>query len=314
MKKILTLLLLASVGQIQAQDKTIEKNFSNIKSIQLSTSSGDVTIRKARGTSVEVAITHSYSSDVFTPVMEESNGKLTLKEEFVRGSHSGNASWTVAIPDNIRLNMNSGSGDITITDVKADMKSSLGSGDITIEGVSGELTFNTGSGDIRLEDTEGELSFNTGSGDIRSNGGRGSFRFNAGSGNIELLNVNGTFEINTGSGDIESGNLQLNGPGKFNSGSGDAVVSLSGNLDHSISIASGSGDAKLRFNGAPIEGEVTMTANERNGDIVAPFKFDKEETIEDGNSSPRIRKTTKLGNKDIQIKVSTGSGTAEIAK
>ena len=314
MKKILTLLLFASVGQIQAQDKTIEKNFSNIKSIQLSTSSGDVTIKKARGTSVEVAITHSYSSDVFTPAMEESNGKLTLKEEFVRGSHSGNASWTIALPDNIRLNMNSGSGDITITEVKADVKSSLGSGDITIEGVSGELTFNTGSGDIRLQDTEGELSFNTGSGDIRSNGGRGSFRFNAGSGNIELLNVTGTFEINTGSGDIESKNVQFDGPGKFNSGSGDAVVSLSGNLDHSVSIASGSGDAKLQFNGAPIEGEVTMTANERNGDIVAPFKFDKEETIEDKNSSPRIRKTAKLGNKDIQIKVSTGSGTAEIAK
>jgi len=85
-------------------------------------------------------------------------------------------------------------------------------------------------------------------------------------------------------------------------------------LDYNISVNSGSGNAQLNFNNNPVSGEVVMTANKRNGNIVAPFKFDKEETIDDDHNSQRIRKTAKLGNKDILIRVSTGSGTAEISK
>ena len=57
-----------------------------------------------------------------------------------------------------------------------------------------------------------------------------------------------------------------------------------------------------------------MTAGERSGNIIAPFKFDKEEVIENGSNSKTIRKTAKLGNQSISIRVGTGSGTAEITK
>lgn len=315
MKKIITLaFLIAMAIQLHGQDKTIQKNFSGIKSVYLSTSSGNIIIRKSDGVSVNVTITHTYDAEVFTPVIDESNGKLTMKEQFVKGDHSGNSSWTVAVPDNAFVSLNSGSGNIKVDGVNVDVESNVGSGDIEVSNVKGLLRFNTGSGDISLEDAEGELAFNTGSGDILANGGRGTFQLNAGSGDIELSELHGTFQVNTGSGDIATKNFVLEGPAKFNSGSGDAIVRLSGPLNHSIDVSSGSGDAKLSFNGIPIEGEVIMTADERNGDIIAPFKFDSEETLQEGNSSPRIRKIAKLGNKDIQIRVSTGSGTAEIIK
>lgn len=88
--------------------------------------------------------------------------------------------------------------------------------------------------------------------------GKGNFRLNAGSGDINLVGLSGTFDCNTGSGELEGKNVTLGGPGKFNSGSGDAIVALSGQLNHSIDVASGSGDAKLRFNGTPIGGQVIM--------------------------------------------------------
>lgn len=314
MKKIFTLCILFLAFNADGQHKKLERAFSNVKKIQLSTSSGNIVIKKASGAQVSLSITHSYSEGVFTPVIEERGGTLLLKEQFSRGNHSGSSEWSIAIPDNTSLTLNSGSGDIDLDGVHADVKTNLGSGDVKVASVTGDLSFNTGSGDIQLKDTQGDLAFNTGSGNIRAQGGTGTFRLNAGSGDIELSGVKGTFEVNTGSGDIESRDISLTGGGKFNSGSGDATIELSGSLDHSIGVASGSGNATLNFKGSEIDGLVIMTANERNGKISAPFKFDSEERIEERNSSPRIRKTAKLGTKDIRIEVSTGSGTAEIKR
>jgi hypothetical protein len=315
MKKLLLCSVLITTAVLtHAQQKTINKKFENIKNVDLSTSSGDIAIRKGTGTTVEVTVKHSYDEQSFTAMMEQRNGTLVLKEEFSRGSHSGNSSWELSVPDNTKLNLNTGSGDVSVEGLKGDVRSNLGSGDVEVSNMSGNMNFNTGSGNINVNKTDGELSFNSGSGDIRASGGSGKYSFNAGSGDITVRNLKGGFSLNTGSGDIEAESLTLEDAGKFNSGSGNATVNLSGSLNHDISVNSGSGDATVNFNGAPIEGEIIMTANERNGDIVAPFKFDKEEVIDDHNSSPRIRKTAKVGNKDVTIKISTGSGTAKISK
>lgn len=76
-------------------------------------------------------------------------------------------------------------------------------------------------------------------------------------------------------------------------------------------VSSGAGDAKLSFNGILIEGELIMTADVRNGDIIARFRFDPEETLSGGKFLPQDTQDRKAGNKDIQIE-SAGSGTAEI--
>lgn len=315
MKKIFLFTFFLATGLLtQAQDKTLSKNFKDIKTIRLSTASGNIMLKKGAGTDVNLTLKYSYQEDEFTPVIEADNGKLTLKEEFSRGSHSGHSSWVLEVPDHMSLSLNTGSGDVTLEGLNADVKSNLGSGNIGITDVKGDLDFNTGSGNIELNNTEGDISLNTGSGDIRATGGSGKYSFNAGSGIIKADRLKGVLSMNTGSGDIDAKNIALTAPGKFNTGSGDAMVSLASNLDYNVSVNSGSGDASLDFNGTPISGEVVMTANERSGDIVAPFKFDKEEIIKEGNSSPRIRKTAKLGNKDITIEVSTGTGTAGISK
>ena len=303
--------MLAFIASATAQDKTLNKTFSGIKSIKLTTSSGDITLKKGSGSDVKLTLKYSYDDDEFKPIIEESAGRLILKEEFSRGSHSGSSSWTLEVPDNITLSANSGSGNFSMDQVNSDVKCNLGSGDIFINAVKGELDFNTGSGNIELSRIDGDVSLNTGSGDITAKDGSGEFSFNAGSGNIRLDQLKGDFSVNTGSGDIRA-NVVLTASSKFNTGSGDADVKLGGELNNNISVNSGSGDATLNFNGTPIAGEVIMTANKKGGDIVAPFKFDSEETIEEGNSSARIEKRAKLGNKNIQIRVGTGSGTAEI--
>jgi len=313
MKKIPSVILLLCIATCSfGQEKTIEKTFSNVKSIQLGTASGDIIIKKSNRGNVDLTVRHSFDDESYTPTIQEHNGKLILKEEFSQGNHSGNSTWTLAVPDNASLKLNTGSGNINLENVNVELESSQGSGDIEMIRVKGEITFNTGSGDVIIRDSDGEFKINCGSGDISATGGRGDYNLNAGSGNIALKAIEGTFSANTGSGDIEAAELRLQSESKFNSGSGDASVLLAGSLDQNISVNSGSGNATLDFNGASIEGKVTMTANERNGDIVAPFEFDNEQIIRNGNSSARIEKTATLGNKNVSIHVGTGSGTATI--
>jgi len=310
---LLSFLLISCIFAF-AQDKTISKSFSNIKNIRLSTGSGDINLKKATGSDVKLTLKYSYADDEFTPVIEESSGRLILKEEFSRGSHSGRSSWSLEVPDNLRISINTGSGDLTIDNISTDIKSNSGSGNVMLTGVSGVLDFNTGSGDLELEAVGGDVSINVGSGTIRATNGTGNYSFNAGSGNIRVGQLKGDFSMNVGSGSIQAKGLSFTGSSSFNSGSGDATVTLAGPLDHNISVNSGSGNATLNFSGNAISGEVVMTANKKGGNIVAPFNFDKEEVIDDNHSQERIQKTAKLGAKNIVIKVGTGSGTAEIAK
>lgn len=315
MKHVFILTFLLAICILAAgQDKTISKSFSNITDIRLSTSSGDITLKKGAGTDVKILVKYSYDEGDYKPVLEQNASRLTLKEEFSGGSHSGNSSWTLEIPDDIKINANTGSGNITVDGVAVDIKSNTGSGDIMLSAVKGDLDFNTGSGNIEIEKSEGEIHLNTGSGNVTASNGSGNYSINAGSGDIRLDQLKGDFGINTGSGDIQAKAITMNGSSSFNTGSGDALINLAAALEHNISVNSGSGDATLNFNGNSISGEVIMTANKKGGNIVAPFKFDKEETIQDNNSNARIQKTAKLGDKNITIKVGTGSGTAEITK
>jgi DUF4097 and DUF4098 domain-containing protein YvlB len=312
---IFAILMLMIVSVAFAQDKNESKTFNNIKNLRLSTASGDIAIKKSSSGETKVSVRYTYDEKDYHVVMDEVDGRLVLEEKFERGSYSGSSYWTLEVPDNLTMKLNTGSGDIRIDQLTiADIKSNSGSGDVELASVKGRLDFNTGSGDYVLENIDGELDLNTGSGNINVRNSKGSFDLNAGSGDIRFEKVNGNFQVNTGSGDIKANNVTIAGTSKFNNGSGNATVSLGAELKSSISLNSGSGDSKLEFNDTQISGEVIMTANKPSGDIVAPFKFDKEETIDDGGSQKRIQKTAKLGNSDIKIRIGTGSGTAEITK
>lgn len=306
------MLLVCSVAF--AQDKTKDQTFKNIKNIRLSTASGDITIKKSTTGDTKVNVRYSYDDDEYQVVMEEDGGRLTLEEKFERGNHSGSSNWTIEVPDNTTLRLSTGSGDISVASLSANIKSNTGSGNIDLMAVKGQLDFNTGSGDIELNNIDGESTMNTGSGTITLSDSKGSYDLNTGSGNIRMDKATGDFRANTGSGNIKANNISITGSSKFNTGSGNATVSLGAELKSGISVNSGSGDSKLQFNGTPINGEVVMSANERSGNIIAPFKFDKEETIDNGGNSKTIRKTAKLGNQNIAIRVGTGSGIAEITK
>jgi len=316
-KKLLypSICLLFLTFYTQAQER-VTKEFAGIEKISINTSSGDCILKKGSGTEVKVELEHDFGNG-YEPVIEKEGNRLMIKEKFRGGSWSGSAKWTLTIPDNMDVRFNTGSGNFEASNLKFELDMNTGSGDIILASVKGDLRSNTGSGDVEISDFDGDMKANTGSGNMRLANSVGDVRLNCGSGNIRIKDTNAVISANVGSGDIDASGVTLAGSSSFNSGSGTTEVMLAATPKYDISVNSGSGDATLDFEGNKIEGLVVMKANKKNGRISAPFSFDTEEEIDNDSgrwSQTIIKKTVQLGKSDVQIKVSSGSGTAKISK
>lgn len=317
-KTTLTLLFfIASLSWVTAQEK-IEHSFSGVQVVKLTTASGNGLIKRSNTDEVKVSVEFTYDEDDYTPTFENRGEVLEIEEDFRRSRWTrGYAEWTLEIPNGLELDFRTGSGNIEVRGVDLDLNTNTGSGNIEIDELRGELKANTGSGNITLSQVQGDMKANTGSGSIRIEMAEGAAKFNTGSGNIRVRQIQGELNFNTGSGNIDVEAASILGSSSFSTGSGNAKLELDAVLDHDLSISTGSGDAILDFNSQPIAGEFIMRANDED-DIRAPFSFDRSYE-EDRGSGWRGRnkayiKEAKVGNKNIQVRISTGSGKAEVKK
>lgn len=291
--KLLTLVMVMLPMISLAQQQKIERTFTGVEEIDISVGPGDAIFERSSDNKVYLTVTHDI--DDYQPSIQQKGDRLKIEEDKGRGNWRRSVTWRFLIPDNTEISFNTGSGDLDVLGITSEVSVNSGSGDLNFSNFKGEANGNTGSGDINFENVEGELNMNTGSGDVEGD------------------NVSGYLSVNTGSGEVEFKNLTLTNDSQFNAGSGDVEISLAAALDYDIFLNSGSGDAVLDFNGNKIEGLIVMKANKERGKIVAPFEFDKEEEEDrGGHRNVTIKKTAKIGKKDISINVSTGSGTAEI--
>src|SRR5712664_1355857 len=91
-------LFLLAFSALTAQGQTVNKTFSGIKRINLSTASGNCKLIKGKTNEVQVKVSYTYSSSDYQPVLEQDGSTLELKEDFVRkGSYSGSSSWELTI-------------------------------------------------------------------------------------------------------------------------------------------------------------------------------------------------------------------------
>lgn len=314
---ILALLFVATMAFGQ---KTVNKTFSGVEDIRLSVASGKIIVKKGSGSDVKVTVEYTYDDDDYTPEFDQSGSRLRMGEDFKerrRWNNRGRSEWTVEVPDGLLLDVNTGSGSIDVLNVEADVVASSGSGRVEVEGIKGYARLNTGSGKITAIDIEGDVKAVTGSGSIRVRDIVGNSELNTGSGAIRLDNAKGGMRLNTGSGSIDATEVNITDHSRFNTGSGSIDVSLSAALESDLSLSTGSGNATLDFNGQNIAGKFTLEANSKNS-ISAPFQWDKEYEENGGSGwrgkNKRYIKEANIGNKDIHIDISTGSGNARIRK
>lgn len=295
--------------------KEVNKTFKDIKSIRITTASGDCKILKSNDASVSVSIRHGYDDRDFEPIMEQSGDRLEITEQFKARNVSGSQSkWTLTIPEGVAVRFKTGSGSMEVEEMKLQLDVNTGSGSVELRKVTGEVGINTGSGNVDLDRFNGEIIANVGSGSFTVVNSQGNLKLSCGSGNIRLSDSQAEFSANTGSGNVTGRNISLAGSSKFNTGSGDVMVGMATAPKHNLSVTSGSGDAELSFNGNEIVGEITMMADKAKGNIVAPFEFDKVEEISAWRDNITVKKTVVKGNSSPQVKITSGSGDAVIKK
>lgn len=117
---------------------------------------------------------------------------------------------TVAVPKNLRLQIEDGSGWIDVSDLDANLDIKDGSGSIKIRDVQGNAVIEDGSGKIQIVDISGNLEVKDGSGSIQVDRIKGNVRLVDGSGDIIIKDIDGNLAIRDGSGGIEIKHVSRN--------------------------------------------------------------------------------------------------------
>jgi len=300
------ILFLIFALSIYAQEK-VSKTFPAKKLVELSTTSGDCIIQKGPADKITVVVEYTVRpADAFTPEMEERSDRIKLSEDW-SGSSSGKVLWTVTVPPEAEIDVESASGDISVSGLSSDIEVSTASGDVTLKMCKGDIEASTASGDIDLENVEGDLEISVASGDIKATDLKGSFEFNTASGDMEVKNAKGEFDLNCASGDIEVEKVELDAESEFSAASGDISVSLARSAEYDLELSAASGDVTLEYSGNSLKGRFEMIARHNGSRISAPVAFDSEETFERHGREYDKKIITRSGNKPL-ISLESASG------
>jgi Putative adhesin len=281
--KVLVTAATLSLAAVTAfADSTFERtlNVSDSPNVSVSTGSGYIHLNPGSGTQVHIVAhvrsSHGWMSGggdvdsriqqiVNNPPIVQSGNDITIGERHSNDLYRNiNIDYDITLPKNSAISSATGSGDIVIQDVGANVKAQSGSGSVRVHGVQGPTILGTGSGDIELQQTgPGDVKAETGSGSIRLQGLAGALKASTGSGDIEAQGQpTADWKLSTGSGSVRL----IVGNARFNldadTGSGGINVSqpitMQGSLNRhhvsgavngggpTIRVGTGSGDIQIK--------------------------------------------------------------------
>jgi DUF4097 and DUF4098 domain-containing protein YvlB len=232
---------------------------TGVAQVEVSTGSGNVTVHSGDGSSVRV-IGHIHSGHGWlggkdlvkvhrieqNPPIEQT-GNIVKIGRFADSElrHNISIDFEVWVPRETNLKANSGSGDVSVENLKSMMTVSTGSGNVKVSSVDGDVHANTGSGDVVLNGVSGNVNGETGSGNVTvSMTGNGTVRLGTGSGDIEAKNVHGGLRAHTGSGNVHADG-DVTSDWTVETGSGDVSVSFPQSARFELAAQTGSGDIRV---------------------------------------------------------------------
>jgi len=171
----------------------------------------------------------------------------------------------VRVPSSINLDINDGSGHITISDMMSDVSIDDGSGNMHVTNITGAINMYDGSGHIELKNVDGAVNIKDGSGNIFVTQVGSTLDIVDGSGHVEAFHITGDISLDDG-----SGNIQLNdvtGNVKIDDGSGYIDVN---HVSANVTISDGSGNISVTDSGSLTiteAGSGHVTINNILGDV-----------------------------------------------
>ncbi len=163
--------------------------------------------------------------------------KVSVRSDTRRKSLDVHVDLLIKVPAGSKLNVNNRVGPIDGSDIDAALNLDTGSGAISLEGGHGSVRADTGSGRITSSGHEGDMLADTGSGAVRISDSTGDVEADTGSGSVTISHVSGNVHADTGSGSIELTDV-IAGKIFADTGSGSVVLE---NVSGSLSVDTGSG-------------------------------------------------------------------------
>jgi DUF4097 and DUF4098 domain-containing protein YvlB len=198
---------------------------------------GEVTIRGWNRQQMRIAGEY----DRGRPELEVTGLQVSLRTVHRRGNDD--VTLQISVPNGTSVDINGMSVDVTVMDVCGDVTVGTLSGDVDVRCAS-EAQINSVSGDVTLSDIRGRAEVNATSGSIDLRGARGILSLHAVSGDISISGAEGSqIEAETVSGDVDyNGRIADGGRYRFASHSGDVGVHVVGTLNAEIETETFSGE------------------------------------------------------------------------
>lgn len=138
---------------------------------------------------------------------------------------------TVSLPKGVRLQANTGNGDVTV------------------EKASNDVEVRSGNGDVRITLTAGRVDVATGNGELEIDGATGPVTATTGNGRVYVLTSTGPVTARSGNGEIDVRMKTLTGTSDmtFSTGNGAITVTLPGTFAGEIDASTGHGDFSSDF-------------------------------------------------------------------
>lgn len=211
----------------------------------ISTATGEISLNGVPGNSVSLQV-HLHSEFENDGDVRFANGKLEAVEgegkvyiNAVRGT----------IPEDVSVHLATGTGSISLNDMKGKrvLRLDSGTGPVAIgSSTADKIRVAMGTDEIRITDTSAErIDVETGTGDLRiTGGGAGTLEVDTGTGEVYLTNARfDAVVVDSGTGDVvlkecNAGRIEVD------SGTGDLI--LRGGRCDTVELDSGTGDLRIR--------------------------------------------------------------------
>jgi hypothetical protein len=195
--------------------------------------------------------------------------------------------YEIIVPSDTRVRSRTGSGDLKIQGLNADLDLQTGSGDLCLENIKGSIQAHTGSGDVLAKSVSGNFRADASSGDIQlEKGGDGSVSVRTTSGDIAVRGITGMLRLEAGSGDI---NAEGAPAGNWEARAGSGNVHLSLPRDSAFQLDASTSSGELNVNHAitvTVQGNLDAARHELKGTV--------------GSGGPRVTVHTGSGDIDIE--------------
>ncbi len=229
MKSLIPLLtlgaLLASPAVLQAKiTRTVEKTFTvqpggNLKA---STQGGDITVQTAdtpevRITAKEVirASTDKEADELLedlTLTFEQNGNDIVAEAKYEKGRgsfHFGNwppvqVSFTVTVPKNFNLNLNTSGGDIAVASLQGNVRARTSGGELKFDRIDGDIDGHTSGGDIVLTEGTARAKLGTSGGDITIERAGGPTEVSTSGGDITVNSAAQLISATTSGGNVKA--------------------------------------------------------------------------------------------------------------